>query len=326
MNPVSPKENSTAPAYYGRLPGIISQLKRRPNVPFATKLARYLENLYAKAPGPVPSRVHGFEVLLNPGNNYPFIVRGMPLFNAPLVELVHQAALSRGNLATVVDVGAATGDTVLLLKQRCDQDLGPILSVEGDQEFFGLLQKNVGSMPGVTLAHVMLARESGAVRSLIKHHAGTAAALGDELHQAVRLDSLDYFQAHAVDVLKIDVDGYDGEVLAGASDLLGRDHPAVIFEWHPDLIRQTGQQYHTAFEVLQRAGYSRMLWFNNPGTFSHFSTDFSTAALEKWVTYLLKMSSHTGEHFDVVALHADDPMDEIALAAMDFARAASVNR
>jgi FkbM family methyltransferase len=328
MESPSPKEvsNGTAPAYLGRLPAIIARLKRRPNVPFTAIIARYLERLYMNAPGPVPCRVHGFEVLLNPGNSYPFIIQGMPLFNAPLVELVHQVSRSRGRPASLVDVGAATGDTVLLLKQRCPNDLDSVLSVEGDQEFFELLKRNVGSLPKVTLVQAMLAREAGLVRSLVKHHAGTAAALGDTLLQGVRLDSLDYFKSHSVDVLKIDVDGYDGEVLAGASNLLAKDHPAVVFEWHPNLIQRTGQQYRAAFEVLETAGYSRMLWFNNTGTFSHFMSDFSATAIDPWVRYLLKVNHRADEHFDVVALHKSDLVDDIELAAMDFARSAAVGR
>ncbi len=87
-------------------------------------------------------KLHGFNVLLNQGNTYPQTIANTPLFNAPLVELVHQACDVLGRTLTLVDVGAAIGDTVLLLKVRCRGAVGRFFCIEGDNEFFGLLKHN----------------------------------------------------------------------------------------------------------------------------------------------------------------------------------------
>ncbi|HXU29407.1 MAG TPA: FkbM family methyltransferase, partial [Thermoanaerobaculia bacterium] len=51
-----------------------------------------------------------------------------------------------------------------------------------------------------------------------------------------RLDDLDELLDPPVDLLKIDVEGYEGPVLRGAEKLLARARPALFVEIHPELI------------------------------------------------------------------------------------------
>jgi hypothetical protein len=173
----------------------------------------------------------------------------------------------------------------------------------------------------VAVVKALLAREETHIPSLVKHHAGTAIAAGTEQVKAVRLDSLAAVSDAAPEVLKIDVDGFDGEVLAGATSILERFRPATIFEWHPRLVVQAGKDPLQAFASLAAAGYTRFLWFTNPGFFSHFTNVPSDALLREHAAYLLAVGRHGDDHFDVVALHETSALDDIALACMDHARA-----
>jgi FkbM family methyltransferase len=295
-------------------------IARLHEMPFGARLARRLQAFYESAPAPVRLRLHGRTALVNPGNTYPLTVARHPAFNAPLVELVHQAAAARKRPVHVVDVGAAIGDTALLLHERCPSDLASILCIEGDDEFFSLLQQNITGLPQVTALKALLARERKEIPSLVKPHPGTASALGEKLQEAVRLDSLEDVQKRPVDALKIDVDGFDGEILMGASTLLASSRPAVIFEWHPVLIQRAGQDPSAAFTALQAAGYTRLLWFHNLGIFSHFSAVPDSSTLSKWVDYLTAVNARADEHFDIVALHAEDPIHDLSLAELPYAR------
>jgi len=68
------------------------------------------------------------------------------------------------------------------------------------------------------------------------------------------------------------VDGYDGEVLQGAKHILNQFFTLGLFlNGNPVLIKKAGQGIYDAFEALIESGYNRFLWFNNIGTFSHFS-------------------------------------------------------
>ena len=140
---------------------------------------------------------------------------------------------------------------------------------------------------------------------------------------AVRLDSIESIRKTRVDILKIDVDGFDGEVLCGATETLRCYRPAVIFEWHPALILKAGNDPFRAFVSLADCGYERYVWFNNDGTFSHFSGVCSPEVLKKHVDYLLGVNSQKGAHFDIVALHAGSTISEIGLAALTLSQRSS---
>ena len=262
---------------------------------------RRLRRIYDCYPHPVPTRLYGFRATLNGGNPYPFLLASFTDFNRSVVELVRQVARAAGRPVVVIDVGASLGNTVLLLEEQAGAELAALHSVEADAGFITLFRENTAQFPNVTLHPAMLAREPGEVAALFRHHPGTAMATGSAKVPATTLDALLLPVAPRFDVLKIDIDGSDGEALAGARQLLARDQPAVIFEWHPALARAAGNDPHVAFTVLQTAGYKRLLWFRNTGAFSHFSQS-DDPEIATWVDYLLRMQPHGDPHFDVVAL------------------------
>lgn len=262
---------------------------------------RWLRGIYDRHRAPFPTRVHGFPAVLNGGNPYPFLLVTFTDFNRALVELVRAVAADAGRPVTVADVGASLGNTVLLLEEQCGSHLAAIHSIEADPEFLPLFRQNTAPFPHVTLHAVMLARAPGEVAALVHHHPGTAAALGADRVAATTLDATLLGASSRFDVLKIDIDGSDGEALQGAPALLRRDQPAVIFEWHPALARSAGNEPRAAFGALEAAGYRRFLWFRNTGAFSHFGLA-ADPAIPLWEDWLVRMQPHGDPHFDVVAL------------------------
>ncbi len=260
-----------------------------------------LHQAYDASASPFITRVHGFTATLNGGNPYPFIVAAHPLFNRPLVELVRQTSGQAGRPLVVIDVGASLGNTVLLLQEQAAMAIARLHCVEADGEFFALLEQNTAQFPHVSLHRAMLAREPKRVPSLVHHHRGSATAAGPAETSATTLDALLLAGEPRFDVLKTDIDGSDGEALAGAAQLLRRDQPAVIFEWHPALIQQTGNDPLTAFTVLREAGYRRFLWFRNTGHFSHFG-GAADPEIQTWEKFLRLTQPLGDPHFDIIAL------------------------
>ena len=115
---------------------------------------------------PYATRIHGFEVRLNRGNTYPQITKVLQYFNAPVVELVNQAYVARGRKISFVDVGAATGDTVLLLEQRCFGKVKSYICFEGDEEFGNLLKLNMRQFSNVKIISAILASAHKTIPSL----------------------------------------------------------------------------------------------------------------------------------------------------------------
>lgn len=258
--------------------------------------------------GEVATTLHGRRVLINFANPYPRLVRRYPNYNAPQVEIVSLAAEATGAPVTVVDVGAAVGDTALLLLERCSPVIDSLQCVEGEPVFAATLRKNLAD-PKVRIHEVVLADRPGPVPDLIRsQHEGTALAHGSSVVEATTLDNL--FGDLAPQVIKIDTDGFDGRILAGGTVLLERARPAVLFEWAPKQCRAVGTDPLLAFEVLGCAGYDRWVFFTKYGQFSHFGNDH----LED-LTQLCLTSTTLGDwHYDVAALHATSSIDSLALA------------
>jgi hypothetical protein len=192
--------------------------------------------------------------------------------------------------------------------------------IDGDAEFSSYLKHNLRSIRSATCIFHQLSRATSLQSGLVRTHAGTASAQGND---RVETDPLDYvFNKHAigaVDVLKVDVDGFDGEVLAGAQETLKRDRPGVIFEWHPGLCKQTANSWLTAFETLRSVGYSRSVWFNKFGEFSHFANNHDTDNIERLARFCIAGQSLYDWHYDVISLPDEISGRDTALADLRFA-------
>ena len=270
--------------------------------------------------GSVRVRIHGQRALVNAGYAYPAFYRMWRTYNDPLVELVHQTARSQARPVRVVDVGAAVGDTALLLLERCAQDVRHVHCIEPDPEFLQYLSHNVGERPDVLVSGAMLSDNIESVPDLVRTHSGTASAVGRSTRIATTLDEL-LDEQTSVDVLKTDTDGFDGRVLAGSREVLRRDEPSVIFEWHPLLYQRAGQDLMLPFSVLEEAGYSTMLWFTKEGEFSHLTTRRDERALASLADLCLTGRGPRPDwHYDVVALPKRLEAAKEAVAALHYAR------
>jgi FkbM family methyltransferase len=271
--------------------------------------------------GPVSTNVHGARVLVNFGNSYPLFARRFRHWNNPLLELVNQTYRALNRPITVIDIGAGIGDTALLIRSNCGAMVGDVLCVEGHAEFYSYLKHNLGSLPNHILRNVMLSDQIQDVASLVKHHPGTASAQGMERTSAITVDVLLQDAALAsIDLLKIDVDGFDGRVMAGARRTLAAFRPSVIFEWHPILCRETGNEPVEHFRALTDAGYDRFVWFTKYGDFSHFMSGFDEVAVDHLTQVCLRGAHDTDWHYDVVALPPGSPISEAELAELQFAK------
>jgi len=272
---------------------------------------------------PVQTKLHGRTVLLNYGNTYPVNCRRHPLLNAALIEVVYQVFSTRNLPIAVVDVGAATGDTLLLLQERCPKMIDRFYCIDGDPEFFGYLRHNLRHLTNGTLLMALLSSEHGHVGELVRIHAGTASAQGKATVPAMTLDEvLLPLKLSRLDVLKSDVDGYDGKALRGATTLLRTFRPAVVFEWHPILCQQTSNPWTDHFEALEACGYSVYLWFTKFGHFSHFMFGYDKPGVGALAELCLRNNHGTDWHYDVVALHSSSALSYTSLAELMFARAA----
>lgn len=269
----------------------------------------------------VITRIHGKCVKVNFGYPYPLIARQYPLFNNPLIDLVYQLYNEKKRKISIIDAGAGIGDTVLMLEANCPGMVNEFYCIEGDKEFFCYLQNNLNNLTNMKLFHSLLSSTCEDEKTLVRTHKGTASVQGNSKITAITLDSLILPNKNCTfDLIKIDVDGFDGRVLLGSKEILRKDCPAVIFEWHPTLCTQTGNNWTDHFNVLVDTGYQKFIWFNKFGEFSHFMECLDIDGINTLAEFCLNSRVYTDWHYDVIALNNESTISPIALAESNYAR------
>ncbi|MGD9713590.1 MAG: FkbM family methyltransferase, partial [Thermomicrobiales bacterium] len=206
------------------------------------------------------TRFHGASVVVPAGHPYQVFLNRYPTYNTPILVAIDLAW--RGLPLTYCDVGAGVGDTMILA--RSTNRIGVTIGIDGDESFLKLARRNLDSVASCELICSMLTgRDGDEIRGLEPVHAGTRTAIGDWASEGVSLDTV--LAGRSVDILKVDVDGYDGQVLQGAGDTLGRYSPIVVFEYHPALIDGVGQTRSLPWDALGLAGYDRAIAFDKFG-------------------------------------------------------------
>lgn len=145
--------------------------------------------------------------------------------------------------AHVVDVGANIGYYTLMFGSLAGND-GRVWSLEPDPSNLveletSIIESNLSHM--TTVLPVAAGSQDGSVKfepGLNSH----VIPSGSSEVQVIRLDSLNL---ERVDLIKIDVEGYEGAVLEGVAETIARCKPIIFMELHPHLLTN-----HNHFMIL----------------------------------------------------------------------------
>jgi FkbM family methyltransferase len=154
---------------------------------------------------------------------------------------------------TVLDIGANIGLVTLRLAKRVGPN-GIVHAFEPNPEVAGRLKKTleVNRISNVILHEVALGAEKNMLPLFVpKGNAGAASFLSDynsEVTHHVPVQPLDGLSLPNISFIKMDVEGFEDQVLAGFKDTL-RDAPpkTILFEQNTE----TG----TSIPILAAAGY-----------------------------------------------------------------------
>jgi FkbM family methyltransferase len=164
-----------------------------------------------------------------------------------------------------VDVGACVGSFTLPAARRVG-DEGTVWAVEPARDHRAQLLRNVrlNGMCNVRLVAAAAGRQEGEAALQIPGAGwrGMATLFPDENRPASQieivrtapLDDLlpDDFQAAG---LKLDVEGSELDVLAGAFRLIGRSRPWIVLEWDEELQRRARRTFHDLAAYCETMGY-----------------------------------------------------------------------
>lgn len=238
----------------GFLPGVVKAHRR------AFELAR------PDLTEPVVVRLGDFIVLAAPGD--PVVSERLILrrrYEKRQTRRV-RGLLRRGDV--FVDVGANIGYYALLAASIVGPE-GRVVAIEPDPEHAALLERarDLNGFHHLTVHAVALSDSAGtATLHRNEENRGNQSLLADCVSKEggtveVETRALDDLLAEvlggrAVDVLKIDVEGAEARVLAGADRTLERDCPEILLEYWPRGIRAFGGDPHALLSGLTARGYA----------------------------------------------------------------------
>jgi FkbM family methyltransferase len=178
---------------------------------------------------------------------------------------VFEALLGPG--ATVLDVGSNMGE-YSLVAARAVGPRGLVIAFEPWPSTFALLERSAAynALANIVCVPVAVSDVVGTVpfqlpdcanTALASISVGTTQATGSTL--AVPCTTVDSVVSEravgSIDVIKIDVEGFEDRVLRGASDTLQRDRPLVFFEVNGLRRALDGGYSSDSIDILRTHGY-----------------------------------------------------------------------
>jgi len=185
---------------------------------------------------------------------------------------LYKQLLGQKDCETVLDIGANIGAHTLPLAQLVAPRGGKVFAFEPTDYAYGKLSRNIALNPsigGVEAVQAMLVAEEYGIAA--EQEIYSSWPLGNEtgLHadhrgqlkstsgaQAFSLDAFVQIQAITkIDFIKLDVDGHEPDVLAGAWLSLQRFHPMILMEWSPHVFADHPDAMRLALLRLLEMGY-----------------------------------------------------------------------
>jgi len=201
----------------------------------------------------------GSNVCLPRGSGMTWSVAATGYWDRQIIELV--AGFIEPE-TVVLDIGASLGLWTLPLSRAARAGGGRVLCFEPNPENVRWLEANIERNELSTVAQihrVAVGSRTGTARLGYREHGGGNAALLDAAAadaidvRVVRIDDLDFPQR--VSFVKMDVEGFELEVLRGARALIERDRPTIFGEFNAAWLRMRGEDLGAELRWIATLGY-----------------------------------------------------------------------
>jgi FkbM family methyltransferase len=204
--------------------------------------------------------IHGLKYFIDPSDEV--MAPQLVVYRQWEPELSRFIRNSMTSDTVFVDVGANFGYFTCLAASRIGRDgRGRVISIEPNPAMERLLQKNCRinwSLASIEIHECAIAEHTGSVQLLVPRgraaNASVVRGSGDASDErlSVRARSLDdLLGGAAVDLIKVDVEGFETAVLRGAHNTLGNCSAIqVVLEWSLDQMETAGFRADDLLEVF----------------------------------------------------------------------------
>ena len=154
----------------------------------------------------------------------------------------------------VIDVGAFIGDTALIFgKNGAD-----VYAFEPQEDAYFCMEYNIKEYPNITIENCAVGNGDSVSTNQdpLNWNPGTRTVKSDSNGKpSIRLD--DYFATYpAVDLIKIDCEGYEPPVIQGAMNIIKKYKPIIICEVYPEMLARAGFSKSDIYNPLTELGYN----------------------------------------------------------------------
>jgi len=170
--------------------------------------------------------------------------------------------ISEGDI--VLDIGAHIGWYSLLASERVGKE-GRVYSFEPEPQSFNILLKNIklNHITNVVPVNKALSNSSGSKKlylNLYKKGPATYQMWPVDHVKSISVDVVvldEYLKNKHVDVIKIDVEGFEVKVFQGAEKVLSENPELIIFsEFWPEGLRKAGNSLEEYINIISKHGFS----------------------------------------------------------------------
>jgi FkbM family methyltransferase len=161
---------------------------------------------------------------------------------------------------TVIDVGAFIGDHTAAYLRRVGEK-GRVLAFEPNPDAFECLKRNC---PEAEAYNVALGEKDNFRLGLLHCdlNAGASSLCGESYGHPVEISSIDKnlcdwgkWFIDSVNLIKIDVEGYEMKVLRGAKNTIEKFHPHLVIEINHGALQRAGTSAQEIYDFLIAFGY-----------------------------------------------------------------------
>ena len=204
------------------------------------------------------------KIILPPGHLLSFYESVYPKYDRFLPTVISKIKEND----VIIDIGANVGDTLFRLLNINTKPY--YYCIEADNLFFEYLQKNKRSLDTNIQNKIVLIKSLVGDQlkgNLSETTTGTKSLIESDLGiKSKKLDDIIMeYKIKNIKLIKVDVDGYDYNILFSAINELKNNKPDIFFEYMP--LDESGKKnYLRLIEKLNEIGYSNWTMLDNYGS------------------------------------------------------------
>lgn len=263
-------------------------------------------------------KLWNYKIKIPISHNLPVVLNSHKNYNTNLPRVAKYIS-SKYKVPLVIDIGANVGDTAALLRSFIDF---PVMCVEGDKIFFGLLKKNTEQMKNITYVRSYLGTNDEKINAAVQTERGTGTISNDSgsVLETKKLDTIlnEYPEFKKAKLLKIDTDGFDFKIMKGSVEFLKFSKPVIFTEFDQNLMKEIKEDFNEMFEFFRSLDYLYVIFYDNFGDYLISLNINDTEKIEDITNYF--DNRNTDKFCDICVFHKDDKdlFESVRINEIDF--------